>query len=94
MAHLTASVSQIWTDRRFGDELTEAFSGSFTAAYLSVGFVNASGVRHVAAAPSDFRSRGGTVQAVVGVDGPSMRPGEPAPFNPKSLVHTERPFRK
>jgi HKD family nuclease len=69
MARVARCVSQFWTAQRFGDELISAFSGPYTAAHLSVGFVKASGVRHIAEALTGFRQRGGTIQAVVGVDG-------------------------
>jgi HKD family nuclease len=69
VARLTSSISQFWSDKRFGDLLIQAFSGPYRVAYFSVGFVKASGVRYLAEPLGEFVDYGGTVEAVVGVDG-------------------------
>jgi hypothetical protein len=69
MAELVRVVSQPWTPTRVGDELLAALAESYEEMCASVGFVNASGVRHIASALEAFRERGGVARLVVGVDG-------------------------
>jgi hypothetical protein len=69
MARLLRTVSQPWSATRVGDELLEAFNEPFTRLSASLGFVNGSGVRHIADALTGFRGRGGSARFVVGVDG-------------------------
>jgi HKD family nuclease len=69
MARIARTISQPWTEARVGDELLAALAGGYTRLHARVGFVNASGVRHIAAALAGFRKRGGEARFVVGVDG-------------------------
>lgn len=62
-------MSQPWTPTRVGDELLAAFGGPYTNLVVSVGFVNASGVRYLAEPLAAFRARGGHSRFIVGVDG-------------------------
>lgn len=69
MSRIVRIVSQPWTPTRVGDELLEALGDGYSTLTASVGFVNASGVRHLAAALEAFRTRGGHATFVVGLDG-------------------------
>jgi HKD family nuclease len=69
MAHLVRVVSQPWSQSRTGDEVLEAFGGPYTQLFARIGFVNASGVRHVARALGRWRKAGKRSCFVVGVDG-------------------------
>lgn len=69
MARLVRSVSQPWSATRVGDELLAALNGPYTTLWASIGFVNASGVRHVSDALKEWRARGAQSRFVVGVDG-------------------------
>lgn len=69
MAMIRRVISQPWSDAKAGDELLSALREPFSTLHASIGFVNASGVRHVAAGLEEFRGRGGYVRFVVGVDG-------------------------
>lgn len=69
MAQLIRHVSQPWSPTRVGDELLAALRGPYTRLSARIGFVNASGVRHLADALEAWRSRGSTSRVLVGVDG-------------------------
>jgi hypothetical protein len=69
MARLARVVSQPWSDSRNGDEVLAAFAGPYTQLFARIGFVNASGVRHVAAALGAWRKAGKQSCFVAGVDG-------------------------
>jgi hypothetical protein len=62
-------VSQPWSATRTGDEVLEAFGGAYTELFARIGFVNASGVRHIAAALEGWQKAGNKSCFVVGVDG-------------------------
>jgi hypothetical protein len=69
MARVLRVVSQPWSATRTGDEVLEAFGGAYTELFARIGFVNASGVRHIASALQAWRQAGNQSCFVVGVDG-------------------------